>query len=115
MQFSDGVSLTSRPTCGNGGVGLAFRWESNSGTHGTGGRPCAGLPGHTEKKNGWLLAKEMNDPKSGGVQHLLPTVCRDAGGVGDQLLRDVAESLGYPGGKLIEDENGFLKKRAPRP
>ena len=45
-----------------------------------------------------------------GVQRLLNAARWDADGVRDDLRAYVAEHLGDPGGVLIVDETGFLKK-----
>jgi SRSO17 transposase len=69
-----------------------------------------GLLSQTERKNGWQLAEHLGDPTPDGVQHLLARADWDADAVRDDLLRYVAESLGDPGGVLVVDETGFLKK-----
>jgi SRSO17 transposase len=69
-----------------------------------------GLLGTAERKNGWQLAEELGDPTPDGVQHLLSRALWDADAVRDDLLRYVADRLGDPGGVLVVDETGFLKK-----
>jgi SRSO17 transposase len=69
-----------------------------------------GLLSTTERKNGWQLAEHLGDPTPDGVQHLLARADWDADAVRDDLLRYVAEHLGDPGGVLVVDETGFLKK-----
>jgi SRSO17 transposase len=71
-----------------------------------------GLLSDTERKNGWQLAEHLGDPTPDGVQHLLARADWDADAVRDDLTRYVAEHLGDPGGVLIVDETGFLKKGA---
>src|SRR5947199_6542130 len=69
-----------------------------------------GLLGTAERKNGWQLAEDLGDPTPDGVQHLLARADWDADAVRDDLLGYVAEHLGDPGGVLVVDETGFLKK-----
>ena len=69
-----------------------------------------GLLSGTERKNGWQLAEYLGDPTPDGVQHLLARADWDADGVRDDLTAYVAEHLGDPGGVLVVDETGFLKK-----
>jgi SRSO17 transposase len=69
-----------------------------------------GLLGDAERKNGWQLAEHLGDPTPDGVQHLLARADWDADAVRDDLIGYVAEHLGHPGGVLVADETGFLKK-----
>jgi SRSO17 transposase len=69
-----------------------------------------GLLSDTERKNGWQLAEHLGDPTPDGVQHLLARADWDADAVRDDLTRYVAEHLDDPGGVLVVDETGFLKK-----
>jgi SRSO17 transposase len=69
-----------------------------------------GLLSGTERKNGWQLAEHLGDPTPDGVQHLLALAGWDADAVRDDLFAYVAEHLGDPGGVLVVDETGFLKK-----
>lgn len=69
-----------------------------------------GLLGDAERKNGWQLAEHLGEATPDGVQHLLARADWDADAVRDDLLGYVAEHLGDPGGVLIVDETGFLKK-----
>jgi SRSO17 transposase len=69
-----------------------------------------GLLSDAERKNGWQLAERLGDRTPDGVQHLLARADWDADAVRDDLLAYVAERLGDPGGVLIVDESGFLKK-----
>jgi SRSO17 transposase len=69
-----------------------------------------GLLSGVERKNGWQLAEHLGDPTPDGVQHLLARADWDADAVRDDLLSYVAERLGHPGGVLVVDETGFLKK-----
>src|SRR6188474_3005872 len=69
-----------------------------------------GLLSGTERKNGWQLAEHLGDPTPDGVQHLLARADWDADAVRDDLLGYVTEHLGDPGGVLVVDETGFLKK-----
>src|SRR5436305_4429368 len=69
-----------------------------------------GLLSEAERKNGWQLAEQLGDPTPDGVQHLLARADWDADAVRDDLVRYVVEHLGDPGGVLVVDETGFLKK-----
>ena len=69
-----------------------------------------GLLSDTDRKNGWQLAEHLGDQTPDGVQHLLARAGWDADAVRDDLTRYVAEHLGDPGGVLVVDETGFLKK-----
>ncbi len=71
-----------------------------------------GLLSETERKNGWQLAEHLGDPTPDGVQHLLARADWDADAVRDDLTDYVREHLGHPGGVLVVDETGFLKKGA---
>src|SRR5919109_1635997 len=71
-----------------------------------------GLLGDAERKNGWQLAEHLGDPTPDGVQHLLARADWDADAVRDDLVGYVAEHMGHPGGVLVVDETGFLKKGA---
>ena len=69
-----------------------------------------GLLSDAERKNGWQLAEHLGDANPDGVQHLLARADWDADAVRDDLVRYVSEHLGDPGGVLVVDETGFLKK-----
>jgi len=69
-----------------------------------------GLLGDAQRKNGWQLAEHLGDPTPDGVQHLLARARWDADAVRDELRRYVVEALAAPGGVLVVDETGFLKK-----
>ncbi len=71
-----------------------------------------GLLSDVDRKNGWQLAECLGDPTPDGVQHLLARADWDADAVRDDLTRYVADHLGDPGGVLVVDETGFLKKGA---
>lgn len=71
-----------------------------------------GLLSGTERKNGWQMAEYLGEATPDGVQHLLARADWDADAVRDDLVRYVHEHLGDPGGVLIVDETGFLKKGA---
>src|SRR5437764_8368519 len=71
-----------------------------------------GLLSDTERKNGWQLAEHLGDPTPDGVQHLLARAGWDADAVRDGLIAYARDNLGHPGGVLVVDETGFLKKGA---
>src|SRR4051812_24008077 len=68
-----------------------------------------GLLGQLERKNGWTLAEAAGEVSPDGMQRLLRTADWHADEVRDQLRGYVVERLG-PGGVLIVDETGFIKK-----
>jgi SRSO17 transposase len=68
-----------------------------------------GLLGQLERKNGWTLAEAAGEISPDGMQRLLRTADWNADAVRDELRSYVSEGLG-PGGVLIVDETGFIKK-----
>jgi SRSO17 transposase len=68
-----------------------------------------GLLGQLERKNGWTLAEAAGEVSPDGMQRLLRTADWNADAVRDELRSYVLERLG-PGGVLIVDETGFIKK-----
>ena len=68
-----------------------------------------GLLGQLERKNGWTLAEAAGEISPDGMQRLLRSADWNADAVRDQLRGYVVERLG-PGGVLIVDETGFIKK-----
>jgi SRSO17 transposase len=68
-----------------------------------------GLLGQLERKNGWTLAETAGEVSPDGMQRLLRTADWNADAVRDELRDYVVERLG-PGGVLIVDETGFIKK-----
>ncbi len=69
-----------------------------------------GLLSAEERKNSWTLSEQAGDATPNGMQRLLSTTDWDPGLVRDDLQRYVVDHLGDPGGVLIIDETGFLKK-----
>jgi SRSO17 transposase len=69
-----------------------------------------GLLAPLERKNGWQLAEAAGDATPDRMQRLLNNARWDARQVRDDLRSYVVEYLGDPGGVLIVDETGFLKK-----
>jgi SRSO17 transposase len=69
-----------------------------------------GLLAPLERKNGWQLAEAAGDATPDRMQRLLNNARWDAGQVRADLRGYVMENLGDPGGVLIVDETGFLKK-----
>jgi len=74
------------------------------------GRFLRGLLSDAERKNGWQLAEQAGEPTPDGMQRLLYQARWDAEQVRDDLRRYVIEHLGDPGGVLVVDETGFVKK-----
>jgi SRSO17 transposase len=69
-----------------------------------------GLLGDVERKNGWQLAEQAGETTPDGMQRLLTTARWDPDGLRDDVRGYVVEHLGDPGGVLVVDETGFLKK-----
>jgi SRSO17 transposase len=69
-----------------------------------------GLLGDVERKNGWQLAEHARETTPDGMQRLLTTARWDADALRDDVRAYVVEHLGNPGGVLVVDETGFLKK-----
>ena len=70
----------------------------------------SGLVTGLERKNGWTLAEWAGEVSPDGMQRLLRRADWDVDGVRDDVRAYVAEQLGEPGGVLIADDTGFLKK-----
>src|SRR6266851_3496805 len=74
------------------------------------GRYLQGLLASVSRKNGWQMAEELGEANAHGVQRLLEEGDWDEEAVRDELRRYVIEQLGEPGGLLVVDETGFIKK-----
>src|SRR5215472_3198383 len=70
----------------------------------------SGLVAGLERKNGWTLAEQAGEMSPDGMQRLLRWADWDIDGVRDDVRDYVIEHLGEPGGVLIVDDTGFLKK-----
>lgn len=69
-----------------------------------------GLLSAQERKNSWTLSEWAGEATPDGMQRLLSTTDWDPDLVRDDLQRYVVEHLADPGGVLVVDETGFLKK-----
>jgi SRSO17 transposase len=69
-----------------------------------------GLLGGVDRKNGWQLAEHAREMTPDGMQRLLTTTRWDPEALRDDVCGYVTEHLGDPGGVLVVDETGFLKK-----
>jgi SRSO17 transposase len=69
-----------------------------------------GLLSDLPRKNCWTIAEHAGDPNPDGMQHLLARAVWDEDKVRDDLRDYVVEHLGDPGGVLVVDETGDLKK-----
>ena len=69
-----------------------------------------GLLGGVERKNGWQLAEHASEMTPDGMQRLLTSARWDADALRDDVRAYIVEQLGDPGGVLVVDETGFLKK-----
>jgi SRSO17 transposase len=74
------------------------------------GRYLQGLLAQVERKNGWQMAEQLGEANAHGVQRLLEEADWDEEAVRDELRTYVSEQLGEPGGLLVVDETGFVKK-----
>jgi SRSO17 transposase len=74
------------------------------------GRYLHGLLRRVERRNGWQMAEELGEANAHGVQRLLEEADWDEEAVRDDLRAYVIEHLGEPGGIVVVDETGFLKK-----
>src|ERR1700716_3299693 len=70
----------------------------------------SGLVAGLERKNGWTLAERAGERSPDGMQRLLRWADWDIDGVRDDVREYVVECLGDPGGVLVLDDTGFLKK-----
>ena len=70
----------------------------------------SGLVAGLERKNGWTLAERAGEVSPDGMQRLLRHADWDTREVRDDMRDYVIENLGDPGGVLIADETGFIKK-----
>src|SRR5687768_17418664 len=68
-----------------------------------------GLLAPVARKNGWQLAEYAGHRTPDGFQRLLKSSVWNADAVRDDVRDYVAEKLG-PGGVLIVDDTGFVKK-----
>lgn len=69
-----------------------------------------GLLGAVERKNCWQLAEAAGHPRPSRMQRLLREAVWDAEAVTADLRGLVVDRLAHPGGVLVVDETGFLKK-----
>jgi SRSO17 transposase len=69
-----------------------------------------GLLAGVERKNGWQLAEHAGETTPDGMQRLLTTARWDPDELRDDVRGYVTEHLGDPGGVLVVDETGCLKK-----
>jgi len=69
-----------------------------------------GLLSSLDRKNCWTIAEHRGELSPDGLQHLLARAVWDADSVRDDLRGYVVEHFGDPGGVLVVDETGDLKK-----
>ncbi|XVV05957.1 IS701 family transposase [Actinosynnema sp. CA-248983] len=69
-----------------------------------------GVLSGAERKNSWTLAEQAGALTSDGMRRLLNFYRWDADAVRDDLRGYVLEHLADPGGVVVADETGFLKK-----
>jgi SRSO17 transposase len=71
----------------------------------------SGLSSGIERKNSWWLAEQAGLAGPDTMHRLLRTACWEGDEIRDDVRDYVVEQLGRPGGVLVVDETGFLKKR----
>jgi SRSO17 transposase len=69
-----------------------------------------GLLSGAERKNSWTIAEQSGDSCPDGMQRLLNFYSWDADALRDDLRGYVLDHLADPGGVMVADETGFLKK-----
>jgi SRSO17 transposase len=69
-----------------------------------------GLLSGVERKNSWTLSEQAGHTTPDALQRLLSTTDWDPDALRDDLRAYVVSYLGDPGGVLVVDETGFLKK-----
>jgi SRSO17 transposase len=69
-----------------------------------------GLLADLPRKNCWSIAEHAGDTDPHGMQYLLARARWDTDGMRDDLRGYVTDHLGDPGGVLVVDETGDLKK-----
>lgn len=69
-----------------------------------------GLLSDVESRSCWQVAEHAGDPTPHGMQRLLGEAVWDADAVRDDIRGYVVDELGDPGGVLILDDTGDLKK-----
>src|SRR4051812_4854435 len=69
-----------------------------------------GLLAPLERRNGWTIAEHAGRRSPNAVQEMLYSPCWDPDAVRDDVRGYLIEHLGDPGGVLIADETGFVKK-----
>lgn len=69
-----------------------------------------GLLSSAQRKTGWMLAEEAGFDRPYRIQSLLGRSSWSADGLRDGVRDYVSHALGDPGGVLVVDETGFLKK-----
>jgi SRSO17 transposase len=69
-----------------------------------------GLLAPLERRNGWTIAEHAGRRSPNAVQEMLYSPCWDPDAMRDDVRDYVIEYLGEPGGVLIADETGFVKK-----
>jgi SRSO17 transposase len=69
-----------------------------------------GLMAPIERRNGWTLAEHAGDATPDSMQALLCSPCFDRDAVRDAVRARIVAEIGDPGGVLVADETGFIKK-----
>jgi SRSO17 transposase len=70
----------------------------------------SGLLADVPRKNCWSIAEHAGDRDPHGMQHFLSRAVWDEDGVRDDLRDYVLDAFGDPGGVLVLDETGDVKK-----
>jgi SRSO17 transposase len=69
-----------------------------------------GLLAPLERRNGWTIAEQAGDATPDAMQGLMCSPCFDRDAVRDEVRGALVAALGDPGGVVIADETGFVKK-----
>jgi SRSO17 transposase len=69
-----------------------------------------GLMAPIERRCGWSLAEHAGDATPDKMQGLLVNRCLDRDRIRDQVRAALVAAIGDPGGVLVADETGFIKK-----
>lgn len=79
-------------------------------TRASGGAFIDGLLSGAERKTGWMLAEEAGLERPYRIQSLLGRSAWSADALRERVLDYALDALGDPGGVLVVDETGFVKK-----
>ncbi len=79
-------------------------------TRGQARKYLRGLMAPIERRSGWSLAEHAGDATPDSMQALLCSPCFDRDAVRDAVRARIVAEISDPGGVLVADETGFIKK-----